>query len=146
MTAEQGGVPNGSAHARTTMVTPTLAKLVADRKEAIGKSYREIAADAGVALSTIHKMAQGRMHQVPGPRIAEGVAYALGVNPQVLLDAVAHDLGVKEFRLEDADRTTVYHALGDLSPRQRRLVLEVVNEMREHSGLPPVGPDEAPPL
>lgn len=118
------------------MVTPTLARLVRDRKEATGKSYRQIAADSGIAVSTVHKMANGMLHQVPGPRIAEGMARALGLDPQVLLDAIAHDLGVRKVRIEDAEATTIYLAVKDLDPDQQHILVLMVNDMRKRAGLP----------
>lgn len=119
------------------MVTPTVAKLVTDHKHAAGKSYRQIAADSGVALSTVHKMAAGQLRRVPTQRIAHGLAGALGVDPQVILRAAALDLTL-DFRPGDGDRTAVYLGMADLSQRQRRLLVDVMNDMRgldrqEHS-------------
>lgn len=132
------------------VATPTLARLVRERKEATGKSYREMAAESGVSIATFHKMAQGRMTQVPAPRIAEGVAQALGVDVTAIYNAVGHDLGVREFHLDDVERTTVYLGMADLPAHRRRLLLDLMNDMRERSGLPPVppvtGPIEVPPL
>lgn len=68
--------------------TPSLAALI--RRS--GRSYAEIAADAGISKARVGQFALGQSPSAPSPRTVHGLAYALGVDSQTILEAIAGEI------------------------------------------------------
>lgn len=109
----------------------SLAELVSARRAALGnKPYRTIAAEAGIAVATVHKIAQGKLTRVPSPRTIAGLSLALGIPEQTLIEAAAADIGLREFHVTEGTRRAIYLATEDLTPDEHRMVLDMVNTIR----------------
>ncbi|WP_017178127.1 hypothetical protein [Actinomyces timonensis] len=57
-----------------------------------GRSYAQIAADAGISKARVGQFALGQSTTAPTPRTVHGLAYALGVDSQTILDAIAGEI------------------------------------------------------
>lgn len=111
----------------------TLGDVVRAQSEQTGKSYRAIARDAGVSINTVHKIVHGKLTHVPGARVLDGLAHAIGVDVAVLRDAAAHNIGVREFVVEDSTRRAVYLAMGDLSADDQHMLLQLAESLRSRT-------------
>lgn len=110
--------------------TTALGEVVRAQHEATGKSYRTIASEAGISINTVHKILHGKLTHIPGARVLDGLARALGVDVTVLRDAAAHDVGLREFVVEDSTRRAVYLAMGDLDPADQQTILRMAETLR----------------
>jgi transcriptional regulator with XRE-family HTH domain len=123
----------------------TLAELVDSRRRALGKTYRKVAEESGLSLAFIHKVASGQLASFPTPRTIEGLATALELPEQTVIDAAGSDIGVKvqafEAKGEYVGRA-IYYGQQVLDDDEREMVLAIITKFALAHGKSIVVPDE----
>lgn len=105
------------------MTAKTLATLVADRREQLGVSLREVADASGGLVSKTHVSAVERdeLH-VPSDRVLRGLALALDLPVETVFSAAGRSAKVlPPFKVPDRAQR--------LNVRERRLVLELIDTL-----------------
>lgn len=105
------------------MTTATLPDLVADRREQLGLSLRQVADASGGLVSKTHIAAVERGDLVvPSDRILRGLALALSLDVKTVFNAAQRSL-------RELPPFTLPEKASRLNARERRLVLSLVDTL-----------------
>jgi transcriptional regulator with XRE-family HTH domain len=106
-----------------------------DRRRRLRLSYPKLAALTGIAQSTIWNLINGPMVQPPGKEKVELLAKALDWPPAHLQQLVGEQFGYHVYTVESPDLQVVMASWDELSERDRRTVVRMVEELRRnHNG------------
>lgn len=124
-----------SVPARTpTARTPVnhLQRELDQRRSRLKLTYRDLEERTGVNKSTWWSLINGPMRQAPKPEKMELLAKALDWPPAHVLQLVGEQFGFHVYTVESPDLQVVMASWDELSERDRRTIVRMVEEFRRN--------------
>ena len=111
-----------------------LAELIRSRMAALGRTYRDVAADAGISTAYVHKLAVGTKPVMPNRELADALERGLGLPAETFVSAGMADMRIGEFVLEEGKARAVYELARTVTDEDLDVVLGMLRVMRERPG------------
>ena len=114
--------------------TTALADLIRSRMAALGRTYRDVAADSGISTAYVHKLAVGTKPVMPNRELADALERGLGLPAETWVSAGLADMRIGEFVLEEGEARAIYEMSRTVTAEDRAVVIGMLRVMRERPG------------